>query len=77
MVSMSNKRKKYSIYDKASDVGQGQIQEFRKGGSKIKFMKWEGMRGGVPPPAPAAFFSFPFIWHENLSTSHNDTVPKY
>ena len=42
------------------------------GGSKIKFMKGMGVGGGVPPPvagpeaqAPAAFLSFPFIWHEN------------
>ena len=29
---------------------QGRIQEFRKGGSKIKFMKGEGTGGGAPPP---------------------------
>ena len=29
---------------------QGRIQEFRKGGSKIKLMKGEGTGGGAPPP---------------------------
>ena len=33
-----------------TDPCQGRIQEFRKGGSKIKFMKGVGAGGGVPPP---------------------------
>ena len=49
---------------------QGWIQEFRKEGSKIKFMKEKGTGGAFPHPwrglghNPSRFFSFPFIWHE-------------